>query len=94
MKNIGLIQKYLKRVLVVLVFILIFYLGYTDIVTNINDNSIDAALKYYQDKSGSETDMEGIRAASIRLGCHEEIRIYKNNEILMRVNYVNGRIYE
>lgn len=59
------------------------------------DNSAtEAALKYYEEKYGAEKGMEGIRATKVRLGCHEEIRIYRGNEILMRADYVYGRIYE
>lgn len=64
-------------------------------ISRLTENSpANTALKYYQEKHAGEAGMDGVRAAVVKLGCHQEIRIYKGDQLLMKASYANGQIYE
>ncbi len=53
-----------------------------------------AALAYYFEKSGTSADAEEVSAMLRRFGCHQEIHVYKNDQLVMKATYANGQIYE
>ena len=61
---------------------------------NIVDPRAEAALKYYAEKTGESIDSNTIQAIVENFGCHTEIHVYKNDELVMRTAYFNGQIYE
>lgn len=50
----------------------------------------EQGLSYYNARSG-----ETAEAATVQdYGCHQEIYIYKNGTLVMRLSHVNGRLFE
>lgn len=53
------------------------------------------ALEYYLETYENGVNTKGIYAMTRRLGCHDEIVIYNNqDEPLTKYQYSNGRVYE
>lgn len=51
-------------------------------------------LEYYLDKHGEQNNPEGVEAIVRNFGCHQEVHIYKENQLIMRLTYFNGQMYE
>lgn len=58
------------------------------------DPVIQEALVYYYDKVGDEVEKENVEAVKKNFGCHFEIHIYYEGELVMRLGYSGGRVYE
>lgn len=61
-----------------------------------NGASVDitqAGLDYYMENYGQEVDPSLVEAKRVDLGCHFEIHIYEEDELVMRLGYA-GKIYE
>jgi uncharacterized membrane protein YkgB len=52
------------------------------------------ALEYYFEKYGDRSGSEDVYAMKRRLGCHDEIHVYRDSQVVMRAIYANGQIYE
>lgn len=59
-----------------------------------DNNSTQVVLEYYLEKYGDGTGSEGVSAAKVRLGCHEEIRVSRDGQVVMKGIYTNGKVYE
>lgn len=76
--------------------------GSVDINNNVNvaelntitDPRAQAGLSYYLEKTQDDTDVSNLEARVKNLGCHSEIYIYKSGELVMRMAYFGGQIYE
>lgn len=51
-------------------------------------------LEYYMENYGEDLGSDGVEAVVKNFGCHSEIHIFKNGELLMRLSYFNGKVYE
>lgn len=56
-----------------------------------NENSIAAALEYYRANYSS---IDGLQARVEDFGCHQEIAITRDNQLLKRFGYSGGTFYE
>ncbi|SES98872.1 hypothetical protein SAMN05660297_01110 [Natronincola peptidivorans] len=64
-------------------------------VVNSTGNSLNQmAVEYYLDKYGQEAGAEEITTNTRNFGCHREIYVYRDGELVMRMGYANGRMYE
>ena len=52
------------------------------------------ALQYYIEKHGEPVEAEEHRASVRRLGCHEEIHVFKNGKVVTKMHYANGKVFE
>lgn len=59
-----------------------------------NGNLSKIGLEYYVENYGTETGTEGIKSVVQNYGCHQEIHIFKDGELIMRLSYFNGKVYE
>lgn len=50
-------------------------------------------LDFYRDNSG-DVDLDEVVASVEDFGCHQEVYIYKAGDLVMRVGYGNGQVYE
>lgn len=62
---------------------------------NVQSNSLeDIGLDYYLEKYELSEDTEGIESKLQNFGCHQEIHIFRDGELVMRMVYFNNQIYE
>ncbi len=60
---------------------------------NSSEEIVKEGLDYYIEKYGQETDPSLLEAKRVDLGCHFEIHIFEEGELVMRLGYA-GKIYE
>ncbi|WP_069999990.1 hypothetical protein [Cellulosilyticum sp. I15G10I2] len=53
-----------------------------------------AGLDYYLEKSGDDPDSGDIESRIENFGCHSEVHIYKDGELVMRLAYFGGQMFE
>ncbi|AKL95659.1 hypothetical protein CACET_c22130 [Clostridium aceticum] len=53
-----------------------------------------AALEYYVENYGEIEDSEEVKAVVRNFGCHREVHIYKDGELIMKMIYANGQMQE
>lgn len=58
------------------------------------DPIIEQSLAYYFDQVGEDVDKENVEAVRKSFGCHFEIHIYDEGELVMQLGYSNGQVYE
>ncbi len=72
------------------------YAAYTE--NTAAPNNIDPlgqlGLEYYLEQTGESVDSDNLKAVVENFGCHQEIHIYKSDELVMRMAYFNGQVYE
>ncbi len=51
-------------------------------------------VEYYLENYGEGVDPSEVRGVVENFGCHFEIHVYKNEELVMRAVYFNGQVYE
>lgn len=59
-----------------------------------SDPVVEKALVYYYDKAGNDIDKEKVEAVRRNFGCHFEIHVYYDGEVVMRLGYSGGQVYE
>ncbi len=92
----------IKRYVIIALIVFIILIGINkfisirgfDVFGFVSKNPSQIALAYYFEKSGTPDDSEEVRAMLRRYGCHQEIHIYKNGQVVMKATYANGQIYE
>lgn len=60
----------------------------------ITDPKAQAGLRYYLEKTQDDTEISNLEPKVQNFGCHSEIYIYKSGELVMRMAYFGGTIYE
>lgn len=53
----------------------------------------DIGIEYYMEKIGDQG-LKDIEAVVRNFGCHREIHIFRDGNLVMRLTYSNGRVYE
>ncbi|MFT9493976.1 hypothetical protein [Anaerosolibacter sp.] len=51
-------------------------------------------LEYYLEKNNDPSNTEEVYAMKRRYGCHDEIHVYKGEQVVMKAIFTNGKIYE
>lgn len=92
------IEKYLHIALIVLILLVglnrfVFARSFSLSIFGNNDLS-QKALEYYMENYGEEIGDEEVEAKVQNFGCHKEIYIFKDNQLVMKLSFANGQMYE
>jgi hypothetical protein len=63
--------------------------------TGVNGETLSQlGLEYYLENYGDQIEGKNPEAIVQNYGCHREIHIYDGDQLLMRLSYYNGKVYE
>jgi len=90
------ISKYVNIALILLILLFGFnkFTSGGSVLGAGNENLSKLALEYYLEKNSDQVGQEGLEAIVKNYGCHSEIHIFKNGELVMRTGYSGGQVYE
>ena len=54
----------------------------------------EVAIEYYMENYGDGIERESIDAKLMNYGCHQEINVFKDGNLVMSLTYFNGQMYE
>ncbi|AOY77468.1 hypothetical protein [Clostridium formicaceticum] len=94
-KKLSDVGKYIQTGLVVLIILIgmkFVFARSADVFGPRDGRLSQIALEYYVENYGD--DGQEVRAVVRNFGCHQEIHIYKDGELVMKVTYANGQVYE
>ena len=90
------IYKYINIGLIVVVLLLwgnkIYTIGGRSTASG-NDGLSKLAIEYYIEQTGGAS-KEGLEASVKNFGCHKEIHVFKDGELVMRTSFSGGQIYQ
>lgn len=87
-------SKYLNIVLIGLLLFVVIHRFALPALGQGRDELAEIGLQYYVENYGTSGNTEGLKSVVKDYGCHKEIHIYEKGELVMRLSYFNGSIYE
>ncbi|MDF2548236.1 MAG: hypothetical protein K0R93_3134 [Anaerosolibacter sp.] len=66
----------------------------TDIFAFATNEASQMALEYYLEKYSDPSNPDEAYAMKRRYGCHDEIHVYKDEQVVMKAIFTNGKVYE
>jgi len=83
-----------KKVIIVILLIVIGIFSLTFLNSAGADSTEEKAILYYIENFETNADSNNLEAQLIDYGCHREIHIFENDEVVARFNYRLGRFFK